>query len=71
MGITEMRTYISEFPKYKDSKKWRDRVKKMPAAQVYAIYMKFKNTKPKPESNESHQITMFEYMASLKEDQNG
>ena len=70
MSIEHMRTYISEYPKYKNSEKWRTRVKHMAPNQVYAIYMKLKNTKPEPEPepehhSDIHQITMFEYMDSV------
>lgn len=68
MTTEHMRTYISEYPKYKNSEKWKARVKHMGPKQVYAVYMKLKNTKPEPESehhSDIHQITMFEYMDSV------
>ena len=61
MSIAQMRTYISEYPKYKDSKIWKDRVKKMPAKQVFAVYNRLRNAKPKVTHSDTHQITMFEY----------
>ena len=74
-NIDEMRTYICQHPKYKNSVSWRARVMKMKVAQVVAIYRQFRildyrkierEMKRQEKDNQKyHQIDMFEYMESL------
>ncbi len=72
MTIEQMRNYICQHPKYKESPKWKARVMRMPEPQVYAIYRQFKKADYKQiarelkeqekENQNYHQIDMFEYM---------
>lgn len=72
MNVMQMRVYISEHPRYKNSKSWRQKCMCMPDRTVVAIYNKFKNVNYKEEEkkiqSESsqkerfHQINMFEYL---------
>ena len=66
--ISEMRLYLMS--RYPNSLKWHKKVQNMPTRQVVAIYKKMKRDEennlvhPHNDSN-YHQIDMFEYMASL------
>ncbi len=72
MTIEQMRNYICNHPKYKESPKWKARVMRMPNPQVYAIYKQFQKADYKQisrqlkeqekENQKYHQIDMFEYM---------
>lgn len=42
MTINQMRTYIAEHPKYRNSQSWRDKCLRMSDNQVLAIYDKFR-----------------------------
>ena len=42
MSIEQMRVYIAEHPKYKNSPNWRYRCQTMPSSQVVAIYNNFR-----------------------------
>ena len=42
MTINQMRTYISQHPKYKNSQSWVDKCLRMSDNQVLAIYDKFR-----------------------------
>ena len=42
MDMNQMRTYISQHPKYRNSPKWKARVMRMPENQVVALYNKFR-----------------------------
>ena len=66
MTISDMRLYL--MAKYPKSLRWHERVEKMPTRQVVAVYhsMSRRNI-PIPEPEGYHQIDMFEYEASLKE----
>lgn len=76
MTIEQMRNYLCQHPKYKDSLKWKTRVMNMPAPQVYAIYNQFKKADYKKiareikaqekENKNYHQMDMFEYMEGMK-----
>ena len=68
MTIAQMRLYLAEHPKYKNSDRWRRRVANMPEPQVYAIFKQFQkaDNKAKEEQDKYHQIDMFEYMEGLK-----
>ena len=78
MEIRHMREYIARHPKYKNSPNWRARVMNMPTNQVVAIYNSFqklnyrkieKQLKRQEKDNKNyHQINMFEYLESIKED---
>lgn len=63
--MSEMRQYIMDL--YPEKIWWHEKVQKMPTKQVVAIYNSYKNKRPRKssESNSYHQIDMFEYMASL------
>ena len=75
MNIDQMRIYISQHPKYKNSPFWRSRCQRMPDDQIIAIYYKFrkmdykkieKEIKKQDKKNDDyHQINMFEYMEGL------
>lgn len=75
--IDEMRTYICQHPKYKNSVSWRARVMKMPVPQIIAIYKQFQKVdyrkieremkRQEKDNKKYHQINMFEYMDELKE----
>ena len=55
MSIEQMRVYIAEHPKYKNSPNWRYRYKKIE-----------KELKAQDKDNQnSHQINIFEYMEGL------
>lgn len=70
--MNQMRTYISQHPKYKNSPKWKARVMRMPENQVVALYNKFRELDYKKierqmkqqekENQNYHQVDMFEYM---------
>ena len=72
MDINQMRIYISQHPKYRNSPKWKARVMRMPENQVVALYNKFrlldykkieKEMKQQDKENSKyHQIDIFEYM---------
>lgn len=72
MTIDQMRTYICQHPKYRNSPKWKARVMRMPEPQVFAIYNQFKKAdykkiekelKAQEKDNQNyHQIDIFEYM---------
>lgn len=72
MTIEDMRYHVENHPKYRDSPRWRDRVRRMPDEQVFAIYEKFKledyrkierEMKETKKSNDQfHQMDIFEYM---------
>lgn len=74
MTIDQMRSYICNHPKYKDSSKWKARVMRMPDPQVYAIFKQFQKVDYKKlerelkqqekENAKYHQINMFEYEES-------
>lgn len=76
MQMHEMRMYIANHPRYKNSFSWRAKCQTMSERQVAAIYERFKNLdykkieremKQTNKSNEQyHQINMFEYMEGLK-----
>lgn len=64
--ISEMRLYLMN--RYPNRLWWHEKVQKMPTKQVVAIYRKMTNSQPKKietEDGSYHQINMFEYMASL------
>ena len=68
MTISDMRLYLMS--RYPNSLKWHRKVQKMPTRQVIAIYKRMKELEEKnlvhPSNDSSyHQIDMFEYMASL------
>ena len=77
MSIEQMRVYIAEHPKYKNSPNWRYRCQTMPSSQVLAIYINFrkmdykkieKELKAQDKDNQNqnyHQINIFEYMEGL------
>ena len=75
MSIEQMRVYIAEHPKYKNSPNWRYRCQTMSSRQVVAIYNNFKKMdykkieKELKEQNKDnknyHQINIFEYMEGL------
>ena len=75
MSIEQMRVYIADHPKYKNSPNWRYRCQTMPSSQVVAIYNNFrkmdykkieKELKAQDKDNQSyHQINIFEYMEGL------
>lgn len=70
--MNQMRTYISQHPKYRNSPKWKARVMRMPENQVVALYNKFRELDYKKierqmkqqekENQNYHQVDMFEYM---------
>ena len=72
MDVQQMRVYISQHPKYKNSTTWLEKCTTMPDRMVVAIYNKFKNVdyeqeektiksqQNKPE--EYHQMTILEYL---------
>lgn len=62
--ISDMRLFLmSRYPK---SVEWHRKVVDMPTRQVIAIYQRMNQKKDKPKKKEGyHQIDMFEYMASL------
>ena len=70
MDIRQMRIYISQHPRYKNSASWKARCQTMPDRQVVAIYNNFikqdfrkieKEIKQINKSNEQyHQIDIFE-----------
>lgn len=74
--MNQMRTYISQHPKYRNSPKWKARVMRMPENQVVALYNKFreldykkieKQMKQQEKENQNyHQVDMFEYMEGQK-----
>ncbi len=76
MTIDQMRNYISQHPKYKNSPKWKARVMNMPTPQVVAIYKQFQKADYKKiareikaqekENQNYHQMDMFEYMEGMK-----
>ena len=76
MNMKEMRLYIAQHPKYKNSPAWIDRCQRMPERQVVAIYNNFKKQdykkmekemrKTEKQNSNYHQITMFEYMEENK-----
>ena len=64
--ISEMKLYLMS--RYPNSLKWHKKVQNMPTKQVVAIYRSMHNREilDKPiEYSDYHQIDMFEYMASL------
>ncbi len=65
MTISEMRLYLMS--RYPNSLRWHEKVKNMPTKRVVAIYKKMSSDKTEICHNNSnyHQIDMFEYMASL------
>lgn len=67
MTISEMRLYLMSM--YPDRLNWHQKVQNMPIRQVIAIYKKYTRS-PKAEcmdGSDYHQIDMFEYMASLSQ----
>lgn len=74
--MNQMRTYISQHPKYRNSLKWKARVMRMPENQVVALYNKFRELDYKKiekqmrqqekENQNYHQVDMFEYMEGQK-----
>lgn len=74
--MNQMRTYISQHPKYRNSPKWKDRVMRMPENQVVALYNKFRELDYKKierqmkqqekENQNYHQVDIFEYMEGQK-----
>lgn len=76
MDMNQMRTYISQHPKYRNSPKWKARVMRMPENQVVALYNKFRELDYKKierqmkqqekENQNYHQVDMFEYMEGQK-----
>ena len=70
MTVNEMRIYILQsYPN--STTRWREKVTKMPTAQVIAFYKSLVNRedKKKPEQIDDgyHQIDIFEYMASIQD----
>lgn len=63
MTISDMRLYLMS--RYPDSMSWHKKVLNMPTKNIVAIYKKFSAKTEKIEDPNYHQITMFEYMASL------
>lgn len=65
--MSEMRLYLMNM--YPDRLNWHQKVQKMPTKQVVAIYKKY--TKPPKavhmDGSDYHQIDIFEYMATLSE----
>ena len=63
MTTDAMRFYISEAY---EGDAWKNKVKKMPDAQVYAVYMsilgKKKKEAPKKEEEQYRQMTIFDYI---------
>lgn len=78
MNVQEMRVYISQHPKYKNSKSWIQKCMCMSDRAVVAIYNKFKNVDYKQEEKkiklqqdkpeEFHQVTLMEYLADKEEE---
>lgn len=78
MEIMQMRNYISQHPKYRNSPKWKARVSRMPENQVVALYNKFRQLDYKKIEREMktqekdnaqyHQMDMFEYMEDSHDD---
>ena len=76
MDMNQMRTYISQHPKYRNSPKWKARVMRMPENQVVALYNKFRELDYKKierqmkqqekENQNYHQVDIFEYMEGQK-----
>lgn len=74
--MNQMRTYISQHPKYRNSPKWKARVMRMPENQVVALYNKFRELDYKKierqmkqqekENQNYHQVDIFEYMEGQK-----
>lgn len=74
MDVQQMRVYISQHPKYKNSKSWIQKCMCMPDRTVVAIYNKFKNVNYRQEEKkiklqqerpeEYHQMTIMEYLAN-------
>ena len=60
--IADMRLYLIH--QYPNSMHWHEKVQNMPTKQVVAIYQKMVKRNILPPSS-YHQIDMFEYMASL------
>lgn len=70
MTISEMRLYLMS--RYPSSFKWHEKVQNMPTRQVIAIYRKMMAREldgmmKVAEESHYHQIDMFEYMASLSQ----
>ena len=65
--MSEMRLYLMS--RYPNSLNWHKKVQKMPTRQVVAIYKKFIADPYEHCHNPSnyHQIDMFEYLASLEQ----
>ena len=75
MTVDQMRNYICQHPKYKNSMYWKQKVMTMPENQVVAIYHKFKQINygeeqkkvdARKEGSEYHQIDMFEYLSERR-----
>ena len=76
MTLEQMRNYIMEHPRYKNSPTWKAKCLKMPAPQVVAIYKQFqkvnynkiaKEMKAQEKDNKNyHQMDMFEFMEGIK-----
>ncbi len=64
MTISDMRLYLMR--QYPESMFWHNKVQKMPTRQVVAIYKKMHGkSRQALETSSYHQIDMFEYMATL------
>ena len=67
MTISEMRLYLMS--RYPNSLNWHKKVQNMPTKQIVAIYKRMKELENKnlvhPYNPNYHQIDMFEYMATL------
>ena len=65
MEIREMRKKIANAPKYRNSMRWQNRVRKMSERQVYAVYEEFKKRgmfdKKKDRKSEYKQLTIFDF----------
>lgn len=71
MTIDQMRNYIAQHPKYKNSPNWVRRVMQMPDPQVFAIYKQFRKADYKQiqkeidsqnkDNEQFHQMTLLEW----------
>lgn len=78
MTVNEMRTFIIQHPKYKNSMYWKEKVLRMPDNQVIAIYNKFRQKSYEQiekdltvaDNNQYHQMDIFEYVAEKEANKN-
>lgn len=77
MTIDWMRDMLAfKVPKYSGSVTWQEKVRNFSDAQVYAVYHHFKENglfDPVPlkkDTEEFHQITIFEYLKGVQHEKN-